>query len=344
MSQEVLCPNPSCGKKYRLQGEIPAEFTCTKCGQTMDLSAFAPAPAPKQTGAPSTRSARRGGSTRGSRSRREPEEEEDEGRARFQPPPKSNAGLIWAGVGVLLLLFVLVYAVVTNKATEDERNAAKLAGTPGTAPGVPLTPGLPTPAGDVVPGGLQPSAVVPGMTPAVPGPSGPPDPAPPPSSTRLSSIALRVWDPPAELNVTADEKERIERALDTALNDTGRAVQEAQAVLVGLGRKSIWRVVSQFKHIQDTDTFEKRPGLVKAMVVDRILRSIDGYLERSLKVLDRINPESSPDWATNVARRWNSWLEKGAWKNEQKPWDPRVDMQDEAGDVPTPRSGAGGGR
>ncbi len=345
MSQEVLCPNPSCGKKYRLQGEIPPEFTCTKCGQTMDLSAFAPAPAPKQTGAPSTRSARRGGSSRGARRGREREEEpeEEEGRPRFQPPPKSNNGLIFAGVGVLLLAFILIFLVMRNKEKQEEREQAGLPAAAGTAPVGTPTPGVPAAAGGVVPGGVVPGVPVPGTAPATPGATEPVAPAPA-SSTRLSSIALRVWDPPAELNVTADEKERIERALDTALNDTGRAVQEAQAVLVGLGRKSIWRVVSQFKHIQDTDTFEKRPGLIDAMVVDRILRSIDGYMERHAKVLDRINPESSPDWATNVARRWNAWLEKGYWKTELKAWDPRVDMQDEAGDAPPPRSGAGGPR
>lgn len=155
--------------------------------------------------------------------------------------------------------------------------------------------------------------------------------------------ALKVWDPPAEVGITADEKERIERALDTALNDTGRAVQEAQGVLIGLGRKAIWRLVSEFKHIQDTDTFEKRQGLIRAMIVDRILRSIDGYMERHAKVMDRINPESSPDWATNVAKRWNGWLERGSYTTELKAWDPRVDEQDEGAERPASRRGGAGG-
>gem|GEM_PF-6050119 len=128
------------------------------------------------------------------------------------------------------------------------------------------------------------------------------------------------------------------------INDTGRSAQEAQAALVGFNRKAIWRLVSEFKHIQDKETFEKRPGLIRASIVDRVLRAIDGHMERTARTRDRIQAESSPDWATGVAKRWNGWLEKGSWKTELKPWDPRVDEQDEAGDRPPAPGGAGGGR
>ena len=347
--QEVLCPNPACGKKYRLKGEVPPTFTCTKCGQTMDLSAFAPPPAP--AGPPTTRAARRSGAVRGTRSRREVDEddEEDGERQRFRPPPKSNAALIWGSLGGLVVAIVLVIVLMGGKKDKAPAKGDPADGPPvasGTAPGLP-TPGLPTPG---VPGptGTAPGGTRPAPTGTLPGPSVPGTPAgteaPSGAPVRIGQVVLKVWDPPAELGVTADEKERIERAVDTAIHDTGRAVQEAQAALVALDRKAIFRLVSEFKHIQDKETFEKRQGLVNAMIVDRILRSIDGYMERTAKVRDRINPESSPDWATGVAKRWNAWLEKGAWKTPLKPWDPRVDEQDEAGDRPPARSGAGGGR
>jgi len=350
--QEVLCPNPACGKKYRLKGEVPPVFTCTKCGQTMDLSAFAPPPAP--AGPPTTRAARRSGAARGARSRREvaEDEEEDGGRERFRPPPKSNAGLIWGSMGGLVVAVILVIVVMGKNKDEEPAKGGPADGPPvasGTTPGVPAPslplPGVPGPTG-TTPGSPSPVPAPVGMVPgpAAPGTPPPTEAAPSGAPVKISSIVLKVWDPPADLGVTADEKERIERAVDTALNDTGRAVQEAQAALVALDRKAIFRLVSEFKHIQDKDTFEKRQGLVNAMIIDRILRSIDGYMERTAKVRDRINPESSPDWATGVAKRWNAWLEKGAWKTPLKPWDPRVDEQDEAGDRPPARSGSGGGR
>jgi hypothetical protein len=345
--QEVLCPNPSCQKKYRLKGTIPPVFTCTKCGQAMDLSAFAPPPP-----APATRSARAtGAGTRGSarRGRGAREDEDDDRRPRFEAPKKSNAALIWGSLGGLVLAVVLLIVMMGGKdepapvapegggaATPSPTGPETGMGTLPAIPGTPTpVPGVPTPVPGT-PGPTAPVAGAPSASPTAPA-AAPGTPAPTEPPRRSGGLTpLQVWQPPADVQISAEEKERIERALDTVINDTGRSAQEAEAALVELDRKAIWRVVSEFKTIQDSLTFENRKGLVNAMIVDRILRKIDGYMERKAGVKDRINPESSPDWATGVAKRWNGWLEKGYWKTKLAPWDPRVDEADEGAEKPAP--------
>jgi hypothetical protein len=113
--------------------------------------------------------------------------------------------------------------------------------------------------------------------------------------------------------------------------------RQAEKTLVGMGRKAIWRLVSEFKHIQDTDTFESRKGLIKAMITDRILRKIDGHMERNTGYRMTINPESTLEYANGVAKQWNGWLERGLYKKELPPWDDRVDGQDEPKEKPAPR-------
>jgi hypothetical protein len=73
------------------------------------------------------------------------------------------------------------------------------------------------------------------------------------------------------------------------------------------------------------------------MITDRILRKIDGYMERKSGYRMSINPESTLEYSTGVAKKWNAWLETGQYKTELAPWDPRVDGSDDEGQNPTRR-------
>lgn len=348
--QEVLCPNPSCGKKYRLKGKVPATFTCTKCGQAMDLSAFS---APEAPAAPAPRAGPRGGARAGARSARagagrgagaaarrgqEQDDGEDE-RQRFQPPPKNNNALIFGSLGALVVV-VLVMVLVMGKKKPDAPPAPAEGGS-AAAPAVPVVPGVPAGVPAVVPAPSAPASPArnaPASVPAGPARTSAPSEAPaeaPAGEPRRSGggfASLQSWTAPAELQVSAEEKEKIERAVEMAVHGAGRDMREAQDLLVSLDRKAIWRLVSEFKTIQDSRGFEDRQGLIKASIVDRTLRKIDGYMERKCGVREQIKAESSPDWALNVAKRWNGWLERGLWKSKLAPWDPRVDEADEPAD------------
>ncbi|MFM8980015.1 MAG: BRcat domain-containing protein [Planctomycetia bacterium] len=345
--QEVLCPNPSCGKKYRLKGKVPATFTCTKCGQAMDLSAFsapeAPAaPAPRAGGRAGGRAARsaagRGAAPSGRRGREAQEDEADEGRERFQPPPKNNNALIFGSLGALVVVVLLLVLVMGKK--KDKPAPAPAEGGGAAAPAAAVVPGVPA-AVPLPVAPATPASPARAPAPAVPaGPARSPAPAEAPAEAPAAEprrgggglVSLQSWTAPAELQVSAEEKEKIERAVEMAIHGAGRDMREAQDLLVTLDRKAIWRLVSEFKTIQDSRGFEDRQGLIKASIVDRTLRKIDGYMERKCGVREQIKAESSPDWALNVAKRWNGWLERGLWKTKLAPWDSRVDEADEPGD------------
>ncbi|MFM8385330.1 MAG: BRcat domain-containing protein [Planctomycetia bacterium] len=352
--QEVLCPNPSCGKKYRLKGKVPATFTCTKCGQAMDLSAFAPAepaPAPAAARGPvrgagrATREGRAAGPARGASTGRRGRdaEPEDEGRGRYQAPPKNNNALIFGSLGALVAVILVMVLVMGKKdpPAPSPSEAPAAGGSPAQVPGGTYAP-QPPPAAPALPAAGTPSSAPSAPVPSAPaGPArtaaapGAPEAAPAPESRPSGGgglTRLQSWPAPAELQVSAEEKEKIERAVQMAIHGAGRDMREAQDALVALDRKAIWRLVSEFKAIQDSGGFEDRQGLIKASIVDRVLRKIDGYMERKCGVREQIKAESSPDWALNVAKRWNGWLERGLWKTKLSPWDPRVDEADEPAD------------
>jgi hypothetical protein len=343
MSQLVQCPNPACNKKYNLKGSIPALFTCTKCGQAMDLSAFGGARAtPAAPAAPS-----RAGARGGPRSRRDRDDDEG-GRARYEAKPSGHAALIWGSVGAVALAVGLFLFLKDDEKPAPPPTPPPAATPPADPTSVFATPGEPASPGtalEPVPGVAAgaPTSPVPAVVPAVVPPASGPKPTPgpkpaEPSRTPSGNTTIKTWPYPDD--VTAEERERIERALETALNDTGITMREAQDTLVGMKKKAVWRLVSEFKHIQDTDTFESRKGLQRAMIVDRNLRRIDGFMERRTGYKEHINPESSPDYATGVAKRWNAWLDSGMWKTDLAPWDPRVDESDE----PRERGAPGGGK
>jgi hypothetical protein len=64
------------------------------------------------------------------------------------------------------------------------------------------------------------------------------------------------------------------------------------------------------------------------MVVDRVLRKIDGVQERKFKDTRPIHVNSDPKQAQDTIRKWNWWWDTGAFKTRMKPWDPREDEKD----------------
>ena len=51
--------------------------------------------------------------------------------------------------------------------------------------------------------------------------------------------------------------------------------------------------------------------------------------------------DSDPEFALNVMRRWNLWIQNEGFKDHQAPWDPRVDTSD---DDAKEGEGGGGGK
>lgn len=358
MSTLIQCPQ--CSKKYNLKGRLPAIFNCTGCQQPMDLTGFpgyepepAPPSAPTRPSARSRAGAGAGAARHGRGRGREEEDDEREGR-RGVPPPKSNAPLIWASIGGVVVA-VLVLILVINKKGAPKPPSVDSAQGPGSlapapVPGLGLPPVLPDatpPGGPSGPGGDTPTpTTAPGSSTPSPAPGGGTQPGPQPAQPgrrpdatppRRSSGTLQTWAYPDD--VTADERQQIDKAVDTVLHDVGFALREAQGVLQKQGMKSVWRLISEFKVIHETKTFETKDGKQAAMIIDRELRRIDGYLERGRKLMDTLSPESSPDYVMNVARSWNGWLELGFYKNPMKPWDPRVDMADDGAEKPAPGRG-----
>lgn len=342
MSTLIQCP--ACSQKFNMQGRLPALFTCTKCQQQMDLTGF-PGYVPEEPAAAKRAAApERGG--RGTRRRRDEDEDDDRDERRGRAPAKKdNTPLILGIVGVVVLA-VIVVVVMMKK------------GDPGaTQPATPREGGVDAsniPVGEApafkYPAHLDPNnpenfkqhrkdgTVVnpdPGASPTPGAPAAPGiKPAEAPKAAPGSGT-IKTWPYPDD--VTAEERARIDQALDTAVNNVGVDQREAEALLVKLGVKAGWRLVSEFKHLQDTTSFEGRKGKVSAMIVDRILRKIDGFMEKRTGYHECINPESTLEYMTGVAKRWNDWLEKGYYKTPIPPFDPRVDAADEPKEKPAPR-------
>jgi hypothetical protein len=339
MSTLIQCP--ACSQKFNLQGKLPALFTCTKCQQPMDLTGFPgyvpepAAPSPRALAAPE-RGGGRTSARRGGRRGRRDEDEDDDRRGRFEPK-KNNTPLLVGGIVAVLAIVAVVIVVMSKKDEGGTSPAPSTVAGGSAAPGTydplaPVPPGLP----GSVPGGALPGASAPGAS----GPGGQPPGAADPAAAKPVKPAggvggIKTWPTPDD--VSKEDQQRIDQALETALNDVGISQRQAEDALVKLGRKAIWRLVSEFKHIQDTETFDSRKGKMHAMITDRILRKIDGYMERKSGYRMSINPESTLEYATGVAKKWNAWLETGQYKTELAPWDTRVDGQDEPTERPGPR-------
>jgi hypothetical protein len=108
--------------------------------------------------------------------------------------------------------------------------------------------------------------------------------------------------------------------------NAGADSREAEQELVTIGYKAAPRLVGAFHKIRTgPEGFEQRMGLMKAAIVDRTLRRIDGVMERRFKKQQPIHSASDPKHAEKIARYWNWWWDTGEWKKGHKPWDERTE-------------------
>ncbi len=144
---------------------------------------------------------------------------------------------------------------------------------------------------------------------------------------------IRTWPWPDY--VTARERRQIEDSIHAALETGGREGVEAEDLLVELDLeadasrfRAVGRLISQFVVIQDTWGLDNPEGLSRAMVIDRVLRRIDGVQERDFGDRLGIRAQTTEAHALGVIRHWNWWLEHQAGRQRRAPWDPLQDLVD----------------
>lgn len=150
----------------------------------------------------------------------------------------------------------------------------------------------------------------------------------------LSETAeIRSWPWPA--HVSGAERNRIADAIHTALEVGGREGREAEEWLASLDRDAsaasfcaVGRLISEFPAIWDRWGLDGPEGLSRAMVIDRMLRRIDGVQERLFDDQLGIRAQTTEEHALSVIRRWNWWLEHEASRQRRAPWDPLEDLLD----------------
>lgn len=148
-----------------------------------------------------------------------------------------------------------------------------------------------------------------------------------------SKAEIRNW--PWQPHVTAEERNKIENALRKVLDDWGREARDAEDWLVHLDKdakasefRAVPRLISEFKVIEAQHGFGNDEGRSRAMVIDRILRKIDGVQTRVFGDEIGIRHDTSERHAYRIVRQWNWWIEHEAPSVRRPPWDPRVDFVD----------------
>jgi hypothetical protein len=221
--------------------------------------------------------------------------------------------MVGLGIGAVLLL-------MKDKEPEDPKAVAGASGTPASP--------APPPAGTPVAGPEAPAATPPAPPPAPEKPDKPPG----TSGVSVQPSKAEIKTYPHLTDTTADEQNKIDQAVQDALEGGGREARDGEVFLVKMDLKSAPALISQFKHVKDKHGLEGPEGLKRAMVVDRVLRRIDGVQERKFKDTKPINVNSDPKQTEATIKRWNWWWDTGAFKDRQKPWDPREDEKDTGGE------------
>jgi hypothetical protein len=338
---DIACP--TCQKKYRLGDRFPAEFACKSCGTKMDLSGFpgavvAPA-APvvpavaasareePEAGRPSSRTRAGAGRSRASarvaarrRSRDEDDDGDDDRGHRGRPPPRRgmSPALLWGSIGGMVVVVGLLVVVLKSKGG-DEPTVAEKAGTGGMSAGTGIAiPGMGG-AGTETPAGAG----------DAPAPTEGPAPVEPPKEGAKWYPSNKAEIKPKEHHpdATPEERQKIDELMKLAVfENAGSDSVAAEKALVEMGLKAAPRIVDTFATIKSTDTFENRMGLMKAAIADRMLRRIDGVIERKFNVkLTPIRASSDPKHAEKIAKIWNWWWDVEEWKKGHKPWDEKTE-------------------
>lgn len=136
--------------------------------------------------------------------------------------------------------------------------------------------------------------------------------------------------------VTGEERLRIEEALRVIFDVGGREAREAEAFVVGLDRdadatafRAAGRLVSEMKTVTDSYDMNEYEGKSRIMVLDRMLRRIDGVQERLFGEETGLDIDDSAARALRLVRQWNWWYREGRFQQRYAPWDPRVDLVDD---------------
>jgi hypothetical protein len=374
MSDIIQCP--TCGVRIQFKGAVPRQFACKKCGDVMDLSAYAPpaaavevAPVPLPA-RPVAAVAPAAGETHPAHWNAPPRHGHAHAHAhshsRAQGMPASKIALLCV-LGLAVVGLGLFFALsrgegrgqttsssIAASARETEAKERAAMGLPPVPPATPLVaPPAPPPSS------TPPTAPAVEPTPAEPAPAEPtPPPAEPPpmKPARRPAPAQRIAGDvisgspvpedqavrtyPYADDVSGDERNRIEESIRAAVDVGGRDGREAEKALVKLGVKAVPRLISEFRAVQDRYGWDKPEGLMRGMVLDRVLRHFDGVQERLFHEYYPIDVDRDPQRARRTVQNWNWWWETGEHeRNPRKPWDPKVDAKDpEDGSEPAKRA------
>lgn len=131
-------------------------------------------------------------------------------------------------------------------------------------------------------------------------------------------------------HVTAAERRRIDDAIRSALDVGGAEGRDAELYLVALDRdaparsmKAAGRLITEMKRRLDAEEVGTPEANARLMVLDRILRRIDGVQERRIGDLQGIRISTPPDRVEEVVRIWNWWYRYERHHHRYLPWDPR---------------------
>ena len=160
-----------------------------------------------------------------------------------------------------------------------------------------------------------------------------PDVAPATKVSSAKDAEIRTWPWPD--HVTGEERARIEDAIRTIWDVGGREARDAEEDLVSLDRdaaasgfRAVGRLVSEMKTVIDRQGLEGYEGKSRLMVLDRILRQIDGVQERLFGEEYGLDIEGSAARALKVCRTWNWWYDEGRFLRRYEPWDLREDAEE----------------
>jgi len=136
--------------------------------------------------------------------------------------------------------------------------------------------------------------------------------------------------------VTGEDRVQIEDGIDTIFNVGGRDAQLAERILVEMDREAeadafrvVGRLVTEMKTVLETHGVEEYEGRSRIMVLDRMLRKIDGVMARRFGEEYGLDIDYPGSKFERTVRTWNWWYREGRFIQRFEPWDPRYDMQDD---------------
>ena len=288
---------------------------------------------------------------------------------RYQRQPNNNTGLlIGSAFGLLALIIVVVVVTKGDDAPPEENpreNVARGTVPPDDAGGGSLSTGMGEVPGTGLPGtgGTGIPTPAPGATGPTPGAgnagagstgagntgtgnAGAGDPGagnagagntPPRRGAtdsdgrvrlrRYSSFTLQKLDYPED--ITTDMQQQVEEQLVNLLEGGGPDRREAEAFFQNTNRGVLAGVINRLIELNGATGMDDRERMSQIMAIDRMMRKVDGALERLYGRNEMITHASGDAEATRVIKAWAHWFQSGNYQKPMKPWDPAVDEKDE---------------